>query len=79
MVRVKRMSVSACAEKFCAWANVNFDVAHAATAFPSGAGGELVVVTGLDDGAAAVGVGDGESVAEVVTSVVGVSTEDGGG
>lgn len=71
--------MSACAEKFCAWASTNFDVAHAATAFPPVAGGELVVVTGLDDGAAAAGVGKEETVAEGSTTVVEVSTEAGGG
>jgi len=39
----------------------------------------LVVVTGLDDGAAAAGVGKEETVAEGSTTVVEVSTEAGGG
>ncbi len=72
------MSVSACAEKLCAWVSANFDVAHAATAFPLVDGGELVVVTGLD-GVAAAGVGEGATVAEGVITVVEVSSDAGGG
>jgi len=72
------MSVSACAEKFRAWVSTNFDVAHAATAFPLVDGDELVIVTGLD-GVTPAGVGEGETVAEGVITFVEVSSDAGGG